>query len=344
MSSSYSRKRKNPPHDRDHAITTLTTNHTSQLGLNPSLFIQAHEADVLSGSQAFQLARSLAVEVLPSGEKHVGDALIRLNVGFVQRDRDENGKIVSEGGKHDVWVDRYDARLLLDALPSLPHETDPDDGRLSPAGWSDLPSDSEDTFFLTRDETEDYHREKRRKVLENLREERMRALREERDDDEAETRVEDTWGGSDEEPDDTQRELMRRTAAHLFSSPNPAQLEMRILANHGADPRFAFLKGRWSRTWRTAKARLKAEKEQEKAGALSGLAGYGDSDGDDEEEAAEAEAEEAEQPEDAQARAAGGGTLSGGGGDGEEETKAARRARAGEWAEKRRASILNDKT
>lgn len=133
---------------------------------------------------------------------------------------------------------------------------------------------------------------------------------------------------------------MRRTAAHLFSSPNPAQLEMRILANHGADPRFAFLKGRWSRTWRTAKARLKAEKDQEKAGALSGLAGYGDSDGDDEEEAADGE--DGEKLEDAQAR--GEGPLGGGSGDGEEETKAARRARAREWAEKRRASILNDKT
>ncbi|EEB88528.1 hypothetical protein MPER_13589, partial [Moniliophthora perniciosa FA553] len=38
--------------------------------------------------------------------------------------------------------------------------------------------------------------------------------------------AEDVWGGSDEEPEDTQKDLMRRTAKHILSSPNPAQLEM----------------------------------------------------------------------------------------------------------------------
>lgn len=91
--------------------------------------------------------------------------------------------------------DRYDARLLLDTLPSVSESKTPD--RLSPTGWSDLPSDSEDTFFLQPDETEDYRREKRRKVLENLREERMKALREEAN--EALEPEQDAWGGSDEE-------------------------------------------------------------------------------------------------------------------------------------------------
>lgn len=85
---------------------------------------------------------------------------------------------------------------------------------------------------------------------------------------------------------------MRRTAAHILSSLNPAQLEMRILANHGADPRFAFLKGRWSRAWRTSKAHVRAEKKEEEEsranvkasdGALGGLAGYA-SDSDEEQE------------------------------------------------------------
>ena len=93
---------------------------------------------------------------------------------------------------------RYDARLLLDALPSftaLPQSQEA--ARLSPTGWSDLPSDSEDTFFLNLEEIEDYRRDKRRKVLENLREERLRALREEREEEEAPN--EDPWGESDEE-------------------------------------------------------------------------------------------------------------------------------------------------
>ena len=73
---------------------------------------------------------------------------------------------------------------------------------------------------------------------------------------------------------------MQRTALHIQSSPNPAQLEMRILANHGADRRFAFLRGRWSKCWKdmTDRARKETAKQDEPAG-LGGLAGYG-SDGD----------------------------------------------------------------
>ena len=89
-----------------------------------------------------------------------------------------------------------------------------------------------------------------------------------------------------QKPDDAQRELMRRTASHIMSSPNAAQLEMRILANHGTDPRSAFLRGRWSRAWRLTKGKLRLELEaeerrkeeeaQQSSGAtLGGLAGYG---------------------------------------------------------------------
>src|SRR5882757_696876 len=57
------------------------------------------------------------------------------------------------------------------------------------------------------------------------------------------------------QPDEHQITLMRRTAAHITSSPNPEQLEMRILANHGNDTRFSFLRGRWKCAW----IRLKEE-------------------------------------------------------------------------------------
>ncbi len=140
---------------------------------------------------------------------------------------------------------------------------------------------------------------------------------------------------------------MRRTAAHVHTSPNPAQLEMRILANHGSDPRFAFLRGRWSRTWRLTKSKLRLELEarkmEEKEAALSGgagiggLAGYGDSDddessaeeGDDggDEPAKESVEEVKEEPAvDTEAKVS------------EDAPKAARRERAREWAEKRRAA------
>lgn len=72
---------------------------------------------------------------------------------------------------------------------------------------------------------------------------------------------------------------MQRTAQHIRSSPNPAQLEMRILANHGADDRFAFLRGRWSKYWKamTDQARTDILKRDEHAG-LGGLADYGSED------------------------------------------------------------------
>lgn len=87
---------------------------------------------------------------------------------------------------------------------------------------------------------------------------------------------------------------MHRTASHILSSPNPAQLEMRILTNHGSDRRFAFLRGRWKRAWNLAKAKARIEKaktESEerarlteksipKPAGLGIVAGYG-SDSDD---------------------------------------------------------------
>ncbi|KIK70507.1 hypothetical protein GYMLUDRAFT_32536 [Collybiopsis luxurians FD-317 M1] len=176
---------------------------------------------------------------------------------------------------------RYDARLLLDpgALSSLATKDQPPAAiPSSPTGWSDLPSDAEDTFFLTAEETEDYRREKRRKLLDQNREERLKGRMEEDG--------EEMWGESDEEPEESQKEIMRRTAKSLLSSPNPAQLEIRILANHGADARFAFLRGRWGRAWKTIKAHARADKleEDQKVAAKTNpvgiglVADYGDSD------------------------------------------------------------------
>ena len=84
--------------------------------------------------------------------------------------------------------------------------------------------------------------------------------------------------------------LMQRTATHLLSASNPAQLEIRILANHGADERFSFLRdgGRWHDTWLEIKMKATDGKEKEKessATGLGGIAGYGsDSESDDDSE------------------------------------------------------------
>jgi|SRR6266850_2495197 len=135
---------------------------------------------------------------------------------------------------------------------------------------------------------------------------------------------------------------MHRTAAHVIRATNDAQLRARILAHHGADPRFAFLRGRWSGAWARAQVEahreMLAEREAQNAGALGGLTGYGSA------SASEDEAEDHD---------GGGG---GGGGDVTERVQAleeaqgvseelalrvaqeARRAKAREWAEKRRVA------
>ena len=88
-------------------------------------------------------------------------------------------------------LNRFDARLLLDTLPTVRHQSTSS----SPTGWSDLPSDTEDTFFFSPDEAEDYRRDKRRRLIDQHREERLKARRAEDGDSEEE----DLWGGSDEE-------------------------------------------------------------------------------------------------------------------------------------------------
>ena len=126
---------------------------------------------------------------------------------------------------------------------------------------------------------------------------------------------------------------MRRTATHVLNSPNPIQLETRILANHGADRRFAFLRGRWKRSWLALKQEAKDEKERKqqemtenkKSQTLSSLANLGDyGDSDDENDVAEVPAKSSDDKQlDSVA---------------EDSAKMeARRARAREWSAKRKA-------
>ena len=118
---------------------------------------------------------------------------------------------------------------------------------------------------------------------------------------------------------------MRKTAKHTLSSPNPAQLEMRILANFGGEKKFAFLRGRWSRAWATIQLRARQEKakaEKPKTPTLGGLGDYGDSDDESGDESAPAEQPPPAPPAEVEASS--------------EDVKAARRAKLKEWAEKRR--------
>jgi len=124
---------------------------------------------------------------------------------------------------------------------------------------------------------------------------------------------------------------MRRTATHLISSPNPEQLEMRILANHGQDARFSFLRGRWKSAWLRLKEEEMAKLERSKpkpVTALSNLIAYGtdsDEEGADSHNVAGLGPSAETRPQGSEASDVG------------EEVKAARRLRAKEWAKKRRA-------
>ncbi|KAH8111656.1 hypothetical protein DFH11DRAFT_1612806 [Phellopilus nigrolimitatus] len=286
------------------------------------LIVEAHEADLVRGQEATALmleapSSSSSVDSWAPVKGEKGSGLIKWNSG-------------AEGGGGDVWVDRYDARLLLSALPSLPVQAPEEAGSSqiisthrspSPSGWSDLPSDSEDAFFLSATEIADLRREKRRRLLDDARGARLRALEAAADGDGDER---DTWGGSDEEPDTAQLALMTLTAA-------------RILANHGADGRFAFLRGRWHRAWTGAEreAKVAAEKqEREKAAVgLTGLIGYGDSDSDDDDDDFEGEADgKVDVPAPSAPIAAS---------EDEAAKMEARRARAREWAARKRTENKN---
>ncbi|KAJ3797311.1 hypothetical protein GGU11DRAFT_785416 [Lentinula aff. detonsa] len=308
-----------------------------------ALYVQAYEADIIRGPRGHVAALSLEVRNV-EGERDVGSGLIRLGGDDISPNslNDEWDDYTSKGpnlSNHEaVWVDRYDARLLLDPQTlSSPgtkvRQVDIAPSPSSPTGWSDLPSDAEDTFFLTADEIEDYRREKRRRLMERTRDERLKARMEEDGDEE------EIWGGSDEEPEESQREIMRRTAKSIIASPNPAQLELRILANHGADARFAFLRGRWSRAWNTVKAHARVDKlEQERKAAshsvgMGLVADYSDSDEGGEEDEAHAEETGKRQDRAMASTKSDDGTEVGA-------IQALRRARAKEWMASRKSNAM----
>jgi hypothetical protein len=102
------------------------------------------------------------------------------------------------------------------------------------------------------------------------------------------------------QPTKDQLDLMKRTASALQGASNSTLLEMKIMANYGADPRFAFLrKGknqRWRETWQRlrrcesvengrAEGGEKAKSENSKAAMI--LVGY-DSSSDVEDDGEEA--------------------------------------------------------
>ncbi|PLW48360.1 hypothetical protein PCASD_02936 [Puccinia coronata f. sp. avenae] len=155
---------------------------------------------------------------------------------------------------NSVWVDRYDARLLLSpprassTLSNLdPQITTPP--HLSPTGYSDLPSDHEEMFYFEPHERLEIAQKKLRRRREDERSARIK-LREEED------KLREEQLRLSKIPPAEQITLMKRTLGALQASPSPSLLEIRILTNHGNDPRFSsFLcrEGKWRAYWESMK-------------------------------------------------------------------------------------------
>lgn len=133
---------------------------------------------------------------------------------------------------------------------------------------------------------DDIRTAKRRRALDDARTERLSAMQAIENAAPSED-ADDGEELGDEELDEEQLSLMRRTAAHLHASPDRTRLIARILANHGSDRRFAFLRGQWQRAWANVQQEV-LDEETKKANSVDstdlvglGLGGYGDSDDDD---------------------------------------------------------------
>ncbi|KIY64186.1 hypothetical protein CYLTODRAFT_402173 [Cylindrobasidium torrendii FP15055 ss-10] len=178
-----------------------------------------------------------------------------------------------------VWVDRHDIRLLLEPMAPIPSTSEAGKTAAN-VGWDDLPADAAEVFLLGAEAIEDFHREKRRRMNEEAREARLRAMSPEPEA----AAAGDEWGGSDEEPDESVVLVMQKTARMILSAPNPTQMEMKIVMDFGKkQPAFAFLGGRWRRRWETIRASTNEALQKEKARStgLGGLADYGDTDGEE---------------------------------------------------------------
>ncbi|ORX36786.1 hypothetical protein BD324DRAFT_468360 [Kockovaella imperatae] len=270
--------------------------------------IQAYEANLIWDEPERATEQAQKSTELSHGRRSAGRGLIQWH---------------GEEGEEDIWIDRYDILHLLPSLPSSgpsrsrhgqgrspppnpPHSPTASSSNSLSSSWADLPSDLEQTFELSSDEEfEAYEREKKKKWIDALREERLRErakedqVREREDESTAKAKSATVWKGDDEVPPDPILTLMSHTAMSLSKSPNPSLLEMRILANHSTDERFAFLRGRWKDIWVRIKDEVRRqrrvepglkEKEERNVGMLVG--GY---ESDEPEDEAEEDEEEEEQ-------------------------------------------------
>ncbi|WVQ67792.1 uncharacterized protein L199_005997 [Kwoniella botswanensis] len=261
------------------STSTSSASTSTTVQIPPIAYVQAYEAQLIysQDDRAREVTRR---------DSRSGLGLIRY-AGEVEDEAEE--------GETEIWADRHDILHLLPSvvIPSTTLPT-PSAPLSSSSSWDSLPSDIEETFYLSDpEEIEAYEQQKKRKWIEALRQERLKER--EKEDEEYEVKDGKIQWIENEEPPGPILALMQHTAKAIFSSPNPSVLELRILTNHANDERFEFLKGRYKLTWtkikddlRKGKQKEQREKEKEKGIGLGGLGGYDSSeDSDGEEEQAE---------------------------------------------------------
>lgn len=97
------RKRKGRTYSNSHPSHAFPNDEHEHPAIDYSLFIQAHEADLVRGPQAHAAARSLEVERQEGRVVWVGDGLIKWETAGRNEDNAE-----STSSQEGVWVDRYD--------------------------------------------------------------------------------------------------------------------------------------------------------------------------------------------------------------------------------------------
>jgi len=89
---------------------------------------------------------------------------------------------------------RFDGRLLLPRIPEYTRLHAPEEHKSENDGWDELPSDAEDMWFFRSEEAVEYRSKKRRKLIEDMRNDRLRQMAAQTSDN-----LDELWGGSDEE-------------------------------------------------------------------------------------------------------------------------------------------------
>lgn len=89
---------------------------------------------------------------------------------------------------------RFDARLLLPRIPEYSRLHASEEHQPENEGWDELPSDAEDMWFFGSEEAVEYRSKKRRKLIEDMRNDRLRQMEAQTSDN-----LEEIWGDSDEE-------------------------------------------------------------------------------------------------------------------------------------------------